>query len=301
MKRIVITGASGFVGKVLSEHFLEQGHHVTGMGTSGTHPFSDTHDHFQWVSADTTQPGVWQKQVEQAHVVINLAGRNIFRYWTKKYKQAIYDSRVMTTQNVVDALAKGRDQVLLNASAVGIYGDCKETVLTETSPPGQGFLADVCRIWEKQALQAEQKGARVSILRFGVVLGNGGALSKMLPAFKMFVGGPLGSGNHWFPWIHITDLTRAVAWLIENEDQYGVFNFTGPLPVRQKEFAKMLGAALNRPGFMPAPAFMIKLLMGELGASLLQSQKAIPDNLQSGGFSFEFPDVVSALNDIVKN
>ncbi len=300
MKKMVITGASGFVGKSLSKKFLLEGYNVIGFGTSSEHPLCQKFDNFMWVSTDTTIQGEWQNHIAEADIIINLAGRNIFRYWTKNYKQAIFNSRILTTRHIVEAMAQGSGQQLLNASAVGIYGDCRDDVLTEKNDPGKSFLADVCKAWEKEANRAKEKGVRVSILRFGVVLGNGGALSKMLPAFKLFVGGPLGNGRHWFSWIHQKDLENAIAFIIKNNGLEGMFNFTGCEPIRQGQFAKTLGKILGRSSFMPAPAFIIKLMMGELGSSLLQSQKALPKKLLNSGYSFEFPDVVSALENILK-
>jgi uncharacterized protein len=299
MERILITGASGFVGKHLVRHFLDQGRHVTGLGTSSTHPFTGEFDHFEWISADTTKTGVWQDRVASADIVINLAGQNIFRRWTKKYKQAIYDSRILTTRRVVSALTPGKPVRFLSTSAVGIYGDARERLLTEDADPGNDFLARVCRDWEAEALKAQDNGALVSIVRFGVVLGDGGALSVMSPAFKWFAGGPLGSGRQWFPWIHIKDLVRAVDFLAQKPDALGRFNLVGPEPVRQRDFAKSLGKALHRPALVPAPGFMVRLVMGELGASLLNSQKASPRALQDLGFTFDYPDVGTALSDIL--
>ena len=299
MEKILITGASGFIGKKLSRLFLLKGHQVTGMGTSMTHPFSELFQEFDWISADTTVKGKWQKRVAQSDIIINLAGQNIFRYWTKKYKQAIYDSRILTTRHIVSAMEKGKTQKLLTTSAVGIYGDSKDDLLTEKTMPGKDFLAKVCVDWEKEGLKAEEKGVRVAVMRFGVVLGNGGALSLMMPAFKYFIGGPLGGGQHWFPWIHVGDLERAIEFIVENKELDGVFNFTGPTPVQQKQFAKALGRVLNRPAFMPAPSFMIKMIMGELGRTLLQSQRAIPKNLLDSGYLFSFPTLESSLKDIL--
>lgn len=300
MKKIVITGASGFVGKALTKRLLDTGNEVVGMGTSPVHPFDGQMDGFTWVPSDTTIPGNWQEYITRADIVINLAGRNIFKYWTKKYKQAIYDSRIKTTKNIVSALTGKGKQTLLNASAVGIYGDCQDAVLTEGRPAGSGFLADVCIDWEKQAQLADEKGVRVAVLRFGVVLGAGGALEKMLLPFKMGAGGPLGSGQHWFPWIHIDDLMNALIFIVEHPEMSGAYNFTGPEPVRQKTFARTLGKCLNRPSFVPAPAAVIRVVMGELGASLLQSQKAVPDRLEKAGFQFRFVDVKAALTDLLK-
>jgi len=299
MKTIFITGASGFVGSALSRLFLSKGHHVTGIGTSRSHLLTNQFPEFEWVCADTTFEGKWQEKVNRSDIVINLAGRNIFHYWTKKYKKNIYDSRILTTRNIVNALGKGKTEKLLTTSAVGIYGDCKEDTLTEERLPGRGFLAEVCVDWEKEAEKASEKGVDVAVMRFGVVLGDGGALSLMAKAFKLFAGGPLGNGQHWFPWIHIKDLGKAVEHLIENKELKGPFNFTAPSLIRQKQFAKSLGHALHRPSFMPAPSFLVKLIMGELGDSLLQSQRAVPQKLLDSGYSFMFEDIDSALKDIL--
>jgi uncharacterized protein (TIGR01777 family) len=300
MNNIVIAGASGFIGRILAKRLLGSGNRVAGLGTSQRSPLAGVDERFTWISADTTAPGKWQKALEKADIVINLTGRNIFSYWTKRYKNAIYDSRVKTTKNIADALS-GSGQVLLNASAVGVYGDCGDDMLTEDRPAGRDFLARVCRDWEDEAQKAVDKGVRLAVMRLGVVLGSGGALEKMLPAFKLFLGGPLGNGQQWFPWIHIDDLARAVDFLIDTPEASGAFNFTGPKPVRQKEFARALAACLHRPSIMPAPAVMIRLVMGELGASLLQSQKAVPGRLSDLGFTFRYPDVGTALAQILKS
>ncbi|MEE4363606.1 MAG: TIGR01777 family oxidoreductase [Desulfotignum sp.] len=298
MERLLITGASGFVGTHLSRYFLSKGVHVTGLGTSSTHPFTEEFDNFVWISADTTKQGTWQEQVPLADAIVNLAGQSIFKRWTDKYKQAIYDSRIQTTRNLVAAMAENKPVTVLSTSAVGIYGDAKEKLLTEGTPPGSDFLARVCIDWEAEARKAESAGATVHIMRFGVVLGDGGALSVMSPAFKWFAGGPLGGGRHWFPWIHIQDLIRAADFLIEKSRASAPFNLVGPEPVRQRDFAKALGRALHRPAVVPAPKFMVKLVMGELGASLLNSQKAYPKGLEDLGFSFEYKTVEAALTAI---
>ncbi|WP_020589887.1 TIGR01777 family oxidoreductase [Desulfobacter curvatus] len=300
MKTVLVTGASGFVGKALAQKYLDAGWRVNGLGTSSHHPMADAHDNFFWTSADTSQPGGWQDLVAQSDVIVNLAGRNIFKPWTKAYKKAIYESRIQTTKHLVEAMPGNFQGQLINASAAGFYGDRGDTPLTETQSYGTGFLARVCRDWEAQAQRAASKGATVAVMRFGVVLGpGGGALDVMGQAFRMFMGGPLGSGEQWFPWVHLDDLVRGVFFLMEHNAQ-GVYNFTGPVPIRQKAFAKELGRALHRPAFMPAPAFFVRLFMGQLGDSLLYSQKALPAALETAGFRFEYDTVAGALTQIFK-
>lgn len=301
MKTVLITGASGFVGQALAQKYLDAGWRVNGLGTSQNHPMADGHNNFFWTSADTSLPGVWQDLVAQSDVIVNLAGRNIFKPWTKAYKKAIYESRIQTTKHLVDAMPDTFQGQLINASAAGFYGDRGDTPLTETQSYGTGFLARVCRDWEAQAQKATSKGATVAVMRFGVVLGpGGGALEVMAQAFKMFAGGPLGSGKQWFPWVHMDDLIQGIFFLMEHNAR-GIYNFTGPVPIRQKEFAKELGRALHRPAFLPAPAFFVRLFMGQLGDSLLYSQKALPAALETAGFRFKYGTVAGALAHIFRS
>lgn len=188
--------------------------------------------------------------------------------------------------------------VFLSTSAVGFYGDCRDEDLAEDHVGGSDFLAQVCQDWENEALLAQDKGVRVCIMRLGVVLGQGGALAVMAPAFKLFMGGPLGKGRHYFPWIHLHDLKRGAQFLLDQEGASGAYNFTGPELVRQGVFAREMGRVLGRPAVLPAPEFVVKKLMGELGASLLQSQKAYPHRLFEAGFEFLYPTVKSALSQI---
>lgn len=299
MKTITITGASGFVGTLLSERLLSFGYRVTGIGRSGHHPLSDQYEGFTWVSADTTGKGAWQDFAAASDAVVNLAGQSIFGRWTAKYKKAVYDSRIETTKHIVDALDPGLSVRLINASAVGYYGDRADEILTEEKGQGSGFLATVSVDWEKEAMRAEEKSASVAVMRFGVILGHGGALSKMLPAFRAGVGGPLAGGNHWMAWIHMTDLLSGIVFLLENPLLSGSFNFTAPGIVRQKKFAAELGKKLNRPAFFPMPKFAIGLMMGELGDALTQSQRAIPQRLEQEKFVFDFPDLGGAFDDIL--
>lgn len=296
--KIAITGASGFVGTALARLLLDGGHVVTGLGTSGSHPLQSAAN-FTWVSADTTLAGTWQAAVGQADAVVNLAGRTIFKRWSRIYKAKIVDSRILTTRNVVGAM-KGEDKILISTSAVGYYGSRGDQVLTEYSTPGADFLARLSVDWEEAALDAEKQGIRVAIMRFGVVLGTGGgALAQMLPVFRRFAGGPLGNGRQWFSWIHMVDLLVAIQFLLDHDNARGPYNFCAPGAVRQKDFARALGAALGRPAVVPAPSLALRLMMGEVAGVLLASQKVRPDRLIADGFSFRFADVDSALADLV--
>jgi len=293
--KIFITGGSGFVGTNLSFYLLEKGHSIIAVGTSLSHKVI-SHENFRYISADTTKKGAWQDALKDVDAVINLAGKNIFKLWSDSYKDQIYKSRILTTRNLVEAMPDKKDTILCSTSAAGYYGDRADEVLKEDSLPGYNFLAKVCIDWEKEAFQAEAKGIRVAAMRFGVVLGkNGGALEKMVPAFKFFAGGPLGSGLQWFPWIHMDDLIAAIIFILENPDVKGPLNFCSPNPVRNRDFAKTLGKVLSRPSFMRAPSFMIRLIMGEMGKSLMSSQRAIPDKLLKHGFTFQYPNINNAL------
>ena len=296
--KIAITGASGVVGTALTPLLLDDGHAVTGLGTSASHPLQSA-AHFTWIRADTTLAGTWQAAVSQADAVVNLAGRTIFKRWSRAYKAQIVDSRTLTTRNVVSAM-NGEDKILISTSAVGYYGSRGDQALAEHSTPGTDFLARLSVDWEEAALDAEKQGVRVAIMRFGVVLGaGGGALAQMLPAFRMFAGGPLGSGRQWFSWIHMADLLAAIQFLLDREDARGPYNFCAPGVVRQKDFARALGAALGRPAVVPAPSLALRLMMGEVAGVLLASQRVRPDRLIADGFSFRFADVDSALADLV--
>ncbi len=296
---ILITGASGFVGTHLTRFFIQNGDSVVGVDAEPTTEFAERHN-YRFIGADTTRPGAWQEAILDADIIINLAGRNIFNYWTERYKEAIHDSRILTTRRVVEAINRDRETVLCNASAVGYYGNGGDTVLREDSDSGDDFLAEVCREWEAEAAAAEARGARVVMTRFGLVMGSGGgALSKMIPAFKFYVGGPLGSGKHWMPWIHIDDLARAMAFVVQDKEIQGPINFCAPEPVQNAQFSRTLGKVLHRPAFLRIPEFAVKTLLSELGETMLSSQRAVPDRLIRSGFTFDYPDIQTALEQIL--
>ncbi|PID40136.1 MAG: TIGR01777 family protein [Proteobacteria bacterium] len=295
---IVVAGASGFVGSALARSLLVEGHRVTGLGTSARHPM-ESESGFNWISADTIRGGAWQEAVRDADAVVNLTGRTIFKRWTRRYKKVLLDSRVLTTRNIVEAMRRG-GQVLVSASAIGYYGDRGDEALDEMVPPGDDFLADLSVGWEHAALSAQNQGVRVAVMRFGVVLGNGGgALAQMLPVFRRFAGGPLGSGSQWFSWIHMTDLLNIVHYLLEDKAAVGVYNAVAPGTIRHKAFVRCLAKELNRPAVVWTPAPALRLMLGEMAGVLLGSQKVHPKRLMDAGFEFRFSDAASALKDLV--
>ena len=298
--KIFITGGLGFVGSELTPFLLDRGHHVTAVGRAA-HQDRFTHDNYRYLSADTTRPGDWQAALDDVDAVVNLTGKSIFKRWSKTYKQQIYDSRLLTTRNIVSALPAEKSIVLCSASGAGYYGSRGDDILDEEQPPGDDFLARLSIDWEAAAMSAADKGVRAVTMRFGVIFaGSGGALSKMIPAFKAFVGGPMGNGRQWFPWIHLEDLMAALVFIFDHPQITGPLNFCAPNPVTNRELAATLGKTLHRPAIMPAPAFMMRLVLGEFSQVLLGSQRTVPRNLLDHGFEFQYPEIGQALKAIVK-
>jgi uncharacterized protein len=297
--KIAIIGASGFVGTHLTDFLLNRNHQVVGLARS-LRGKGFSHPQHRFIAADATQPGPWQAALADVEAVVNLAGRSIFGRWNEAVKTEIRDSRILTTRHVVQALPPGKPVVLVSASGVGYYGSRGDDVLTEAAPAGDGFLARLSQDWEREALAAAAKGARVVVTRLGVVLGKGGgAMAQMIPAFKFFLGGPIGSGRQWFPWIHLHDLSAAVLFLIENPEISGPVNLCAPGPVANRDLAAALGRALKRPAGMPAPAFMVRMALGEFGGVLLGSQRAVPQRLLQHHFGFRYPEIQSAVHAVV--
>jgi uncharacterized protein (TIGR01777 family) len=298
--KILITGGTGFVGTQLTSRFIQDGHDVTILSRSAKRS-GDVPRGISYLQGDPTQKGPWQEAVKNHDAVINLAGASIFSKWTEEHKKAIRESRVNTTQNIVEGIPSHpeRSFTLFSTSAVGYYGFCGDEELVEDSPPGNDFLAQIAKEWEAEALKAKEKGVRVVITRFGIVLGEkGGALGQMIPLFKKYVGGPIGNGKQWFSWVHIKDLAEAFAFLIKHPKISGPVNVCSPNPVRNKDLAKALGKILHRPSFMPAPGFMVKLVLGEFGSVILEGQRVIPRRLLENGFTFQYADIYKALESI---
>jgi hypothetical protein len=295
--KVFVTGGSGFVGTHLCRRLLAEGHEVATTGTRAFHPEIED-DRLRYITADTTKPGDWQTAAAESDAAVNLAGRSIFHYWTETHKQKMYDSRVLTTRNLAAAMKPGA--VLVSASGVGYYGaDPGDEALDEDAPPGDDFMARLAQDWEAEAVAARERDVRVVVARFGVVLGrDGGAMRQMLPAFRMGLGGPIGDGEQWFPWIHLADLIDGLLFLMEKPSADGPHNFVAPETVRQKEFARALGRALHRPAFLPMPAFALRMALGEMSDLLLGGPRTVPAALETLGFSFHYPELADALRRI---
>jgi hypothetical protein len=240
--------------------------------------------------------------IQGAGALVHLAGETVVGRWNKYRKQDIRDSRVVGTRHLVDAIAEAKSKpgVLVCASAVGYYGSRGEEELTEESGPGSDFLAEVCQAWEAEARRAEEFHVRVVMLRIGMVLGReGGALKQMLIPFKLGLGGPVGNGQQWVPWVSIDDVVGIILHAIEHSSVKGPVNATAPNPVRNREFTKTLGHVLHRPAFLPAPAIGLKLLLGEFADVLLTSQRIIPKQIQETGYKFTHPTLEAALRAIL--
>jgi len=300
--KVFITGGTGFVGSSLTKKLTDQGHNVT-LLTRRIREDQPVIKGVYLLEGDPAKEGAWQEKVSEHDVLINLAGSSIFSRWTKEEKKIIRESRIRTTENLVNALKerKGKKTTLLSTSAVGYYGFRGDEELDESAPPGDDFLASVCKEWEETALKAEDFGVRVLLCRFGIVLGkSGGALGEMLPIFRKGLGARLGSGEQWFSWIHQQDLTRIYLFLMDREDLSGPFNCTAPEPVKNRDLTRILAEVLGKPLFLPAvPGFVIKLIKGEFGSVLLQGQKVFPRKLLKAGFQFEFPGLKMAITDLV--
>ena len=300
--KIFVTGGTGFVGSNLVRKLTESGHEVTLLTRSPAKspPWPQA---VSYLEGNPAEKGTWQEIVPHHDGIINLAGASIFGRWTKDAKKSIRDSRLLTTQNLVHALSKrpSKTAFLFSTSAVGYYGFRDDEELDESSPPGEGFLASLSQEWESAALEAEKHGARVVLLRFGIVLGReGGALKQMIPVFRKYLGSSLGSGKQWFSWIHLQDLISVYLFLIEKHRISGPINCTSPQPVRNQELTKSLGEALGKPTFMPSvPGFLLRLILGEFGSVLLRGQRVLPRRLLEEGYRFQFPDLKGALKDLL--
>ena len=292
--RVTIVGGTGLIGTRLTAGLASRGHTVT-VVSRHERSVPGAVGHVTWDPATGGPPA----EVMNADAIVNLAGTPVAGRWGAARKQAIRDSRVVTTARLVEAIAAAAipPSVLVNGSAVGHYGDRRDEELTEASAPGTGFLAELCVEWESTAMLAADSGCRVVLSRTGIVLAKeGGALAPMARATKLGAGGPLGNGRQWWPWIHIDDVVEALAVAIEDGTTRGPINLTAPNPARQGDLAKALGRALHRPAIMPAPTFALRLALGEAAEFLLNSQRALPAALTANGYQFRHTDLAAALD-----
>ncbi|MFS8803262.1 TIGR01777 family oxidoreductase [Synechococcus sp. R55.6] len=302
--RIVITGGSGFIGRRLVARLLEQGDQVLVLTRrlEQARRILGESPNLKLLPYDPYQPQAWAAALEGYEGIVNLAGEPLASSrWTETKKKEIRRSRVETTQALVQALASlnQKPQVMISSSAVGYYGSHPEgDPLTETDPPAQDFLAEVCQAWEAAARPVEELGIRLAILRTGIVLGpDGGALGQMLAPFQFFIGGTIGSGKQWLSWIHREDWVSLVCFLLEQGS--GVFNATAPNPVQMEEFCRTLGQVLGRPSWLPVPELALELLLGEAAQVVLTGQKVIPQAALQMGFTFQYPQLKEALRQIL--
>lgn len=300
--RILVTGATGFVGRRLCEVLSEAGCRVTALSRrpdSARKAVPSLARVFAWRPVEESPP---LESLEQVDAVIHLAGESVVGRWTARKRQAIRESRVRSTGNLVNAMrqVEGRPRTLVSASAIGYYGDQGETELTESMPAASDFLGEICAQWEREGARASEAGVRVVHLRIGVVLAKGGgALDAMLLPARLGLGGALGSGRQWWSWIHREDLIGMVQHVLADKNLSGPFNATSSNPVRQKDFAKALGRVLSRPAFLPTPGFALKLVLGGFATELLSSKKVLPGRIQESGYRFRFPDLEPALREIL--
>jgi uncharacterized protein (TIGR01777 family) len=304
--RVFVTGGTGLVGNLLVKKLRERGDHVVLLTRRPDAVKLQNGDGvtITVMGGDPVQPGPWMDAVKDCDAVVHLAGEGIFnRRWSQAFKDLIYSSRTKGTDNIVAALGKTPNapgKVLVSASAIGYYGPRGDEELTEESPAGNDFLARVCTDWEKAAQPATVHGVRLFLLRTGVVLDKaGGALAKMLTPFKMYVGGPIGSGKQWMSWIHNEDEVGLILFAIDHPEITGPLNAVAPLPVTNKDFSKALGKVLGRPSFMPTPAFALRVMLGESAQIITTGQKVLPKKALAAGYVFKFPEVEAALRDLL--
>ncbi|MGB3571018.1 MAG: TIGR01777 family oxidoreductase [Phormidesmis sp.] len=305
--KIAVTGATGFVGSRLVARLVDEGHDIkvlTRKVEKARKVFvAPQFKALEYVAYEPTKSGDWQAEISGCDGVINLAGEPISERWSAERKRRIIDSRQVGTQKLVEAIqnADPKPSVLVSGSAIGYYGTSETAEFFETSEPlEKDFLSQVCQAWEAAARKAKDAGLRVAIIRTGIVLGDGGAIAKMITPFKLYAGGPIGSGRQWFSWIHIDDLVSLFIKAVLDPSMHGVYNGTAPEPVRMKDLAQTLGEVMDRPSWLPVPDFAIEALLGDGAVVVLKGQKVLPERTQAAGFTYEYAEPKVALADVVK-
>lgn len=308
-KSVVLTGGTGLIGLEVFKRLKSKGYDVVVFARDTEKAARALQSAKKYVKWDALQSeGEWQKELDGTDAVIHLAGVPVAARWNEDYKKQIYDSRVLSTRNLVQAMSRAakKPEAFICGSAIGYYGiqGYGESVaeLTEESPAASDFLAKVCVDWEREAFAAETLGIRTVAVRTGVVLSTkSGALEKMLTPFKLFAGGPIGSGKQWVSWIHLDDETEIFLFALERSDVRGALNATAPEPVMMSDFANTLGKVMSRPSLFPVPKVALQALFGEAADVIAEGQRVVPKRLQSLGFSFKHPRLEEALRDILKH
>ncbi|HLO50332.1 MAG TPA: TIGR01777 family oxidoreductase [Kamptonema sp.] len=304
--KVAIAGATGFVGSRLVERLHQEKHQVLVLSRDAARARrvfpASAYPNLEIVAYTPTASGSWQQALAGCDGVVNLGGAPIAEErWTPERKQEIMDSRKLATEKLVEAIvnANPRPSVLVSGSAIGYYGTSETVAFEESSSPGEDFLAEVCQAWEAAAEPVKKGGVRLVILRLGIVLGMGGAIAKMLPPFKLFAGGPIGTGKQWFSWIHREDVVNLILFSLTHPQVEGVFNATAPNPVRMAEFSQTLGDVLNRPSWLPVPGFALEVLLGDAAKVVLEGQQVLPKRTLSSGFEYQYPVLKEALEEIL--
>ena len=300
--RVIITGGTGLIGRALSEVLSNDGNEVIVL-TRNPRQDATLPANVRQVKWDAATAEGWGELADGAGAIVNLAGEGIADgRWSEERKKRIYSSRVNAGKAVVEAVtaASTKPKVVIQSSAVGYYGPHKDEILTETASPGSDFLAQVCFDWEASTAAVEAMGVRRAIIRTGIVLSNkGGAWPRIVLPFKLFAGGPIGSGQQYWPWIHLADEVNAIRFLIENEGGHGVFNLCAPTPLTNKAFSQKLGEVMGRPALLPVPSFALKIAFGEMSTVLLDGQRAVPKHLEELGYTYKYPSAEAAFKDLV--
>lgn len=306
--RIVIAGGTGLIGRVLVGDLARAGHDIMVLSRNAAFKPSTFPEGVQLAQWDAIEIGEWSRLVDGSDVVVNFSGENIAgeRFlpgrWTEAKKRLLKSSRVdagkVISKSIAEAKAKPR--VLIQASAVGYYGPRGDEIVTESTSVGDDYLANLCSAWEGATKGVEEHGVRRVILRTGLVLSSiGGPLPRLIKQYRLFAGGAFGSGEQYWPWIHIDDVVGSIRFLMEDESATGPFNVTSPTPLTNRQFSKVFGTVLGRPSFWPIPAFAMKMLVGEVSVVVLKGQRAIPEKLGSLGYKFRFNDLGAALEDVL--
>jgi uncharacterized protein (TIGR01777 family) len=299
--RILISGGTGMIGKLLVPHLHDKGNELLIL-TRSISGYNKMHG-VKMIQWDGFSMGYWAEYMNQADVVINLAGENIgSQRWSNERKNKIIESRVNSGIILSQAIsiARNRPRIFIQASAIGYYGAKSDGTLTEESPSGNDFLAEICKKWEASSLNVESMGMRRIIIRTGVVLSKeAGALNRILIPFNFFIGGPIGSGKQIISWIHPYDVVSAIDFLIEHEKAQGVFNLTAPQPISNAQLGKELAKIIRRPYWLPVPSIGLRLLLGEMSTLVLDGQKVIPQKLISEGFEFKYSNIMDSLSDLM--